>query len=84
LIFLSKKVIIEMSKERMTITKKKPVIVEALIRRINKRRFEDNVEEFGYLPLCTTCKRLGKNCQGQYNAPGLSYFYCGDYQRKRK
>ena len=63
---------------------KRPIDVRTLIQRINQRRFEDNVAEFGYLPLCTTCAKLGKDCQGQYNAPGLTFFYCGDYQRKKK
>jgi len=46
--------------------------------------FLENVILFGYHPKCKKCAKFKHGCRGQYNAPGLTYFWCGDYERRKK
>ena len=47
-----------------------------------QRMFEADMEDkrgrYGILPDCLLCARFCKN----YNAPDLSFFWCGDFEEK--
>ena len=43
-----------------------------------KEEIDINIIQYGILEYCKKCKKLGRNCKGQYNAPGLKKFYCAD------
>jgi|Deesub1362A_J573_1020465.scaffolds.fasta_scaffold00107_68 hypothetical protein len=55
-----------------------------LIRKVLEESIEENFKEFGLLKQCKKCLQLKNGCRGQYNAPGLTYFWCAHYDNGRK
>jgi len=45
---------------------------------------KENFFEYGLLEQCKKCQHLGNKCSGQYNAPGITYFWCADYKEREK
>jgi len=59
-----------------------------LVLSMDKKKVYEEIEEkffeYGFLEQCKKCQYLGNGCSGQYNAPGITYFWCADYVGRKK